>query len=342
MNKYKINTPFYTLAPMANISTYPFASQCVNFGADLVFSPMIFSDAIIHNPEETLKIADLGCHPKLACSEFIESDSESIEIPDRVRNDKREGIKNYIVQIFGYDPENIAKAIKVVEKNLNPIGIDLNFGCPDKNVVKSGCGGAMLKDTKKLTKIVKAARNATSLPISVKTRSGWESSDEIFKLLSKLEKAGIDMLTVHPRTVKQGFREKADWSVVKKLKSEIVNRKSQMLLCGSGDILTWQEAINRQKETGCDGVMIGRGALGKPWIFKEIKDQKDHELDIREIKKLTLDLVQKAHKIWGEKGIRESRKHFAWYFRGFPGAQNYRKKLMTANDLDEIKKYCIN
>lgn len=304
-NKYGLKIPFFALAPMANISTYPFASQCAKFGADLVFSPMIFSDAIIHNPEEILKIADLH------------------------------GIKNYIIQILGYDPKNIVKAVEIIEKGLNPFGIDLNFGCPDKNVVKSGCGGAMLKDTKRLLSIVKAVRSTLKLPLSVKTRSGYDNSNQIFNLAKTLEKEGIDMLTVHPRTVKQGFRGRADWEIIKKLKQK--NKNTGMLICGSGDILTWQEAMGRQKETSADGIMIGRGALGRPWIFKEIKEQRDYNYTTDEIKKLTLDLAEKAEKIWGEKGIIESRKHFAAYFKGFPGAQGYRKNLMTGGTTKEIK-----
>lgn len=310
-NQYRIKTPFYALAPMANISIYPFASQCARFGADLVWTPMVHTDTIINNWPEAKKILDLA------------------------------PLTYYVVQIVGSGPEKFVKSVKIIEKNLEPKGVDLNFGCPDKNIVKSGCGGALLKTTDQIVEIIKAVRKSTKLPISVKTRAGWDDMSQIYKLAPILEKAGINMLTVHPRTVKQGFQGKADWEILRILKTKYLKHNSRMLLCGSGDITTWQEAIERQKETGCDGVMIGRGALGRPWLFSEIKNKGNYTPTLEEIKKLVLEISQISYAIWGSKGIVESRKHFAHYFRGFHGAQEYRKKLMTAISLDEIKKILI-
>lgn len=212
LNKYGLKTPFYALAPMANISTYPFALQCVRYGADLVWTPMVHTDTIINNWPEAKKILDfepssLNCH-----SGLIKNYNKLSRNPDSCirRNDKENGIKNYLVQIVGSDPDKFIKSVKIIEKGLDPFGIDLNFGCPDKNIVKSGCGGAMLKNPARVVEIVKAVKNATRLPLSIKTRAGWDDLNQIYKLAPELEKAGIDMLTVHPRTVKQGFRGKAD------------------------------------------------------------------------------------------------------------------------------------
>lgn len=289
---------------------------------------MVHTDTIINNWPEAEKILNFGtsgCHSREGGNPWIPGSSP--------RMTSKKDIKSYIVQIIGQDPDKVAKSIQIIEKNLKPMGIDLNFACPDKNILKSGCGGALLTRPNEIIQIVKRAKKATKLPISVKTRAGWDNYDDIFDLASKLQKAGVDMLTVHPRTVKQAFGGNADWSVIKKLCQDFPD----LLIVGSGDITDWQDALKRQKESGCAGVMIGRSALGKPWIFKEIKEQKEYEPNISEIKELVLGLAQKADKIWGDKGITESKKHFAWYFRGFEGASEYRRRLMDAKSLAEVR-----
>lgn len=301
--------PFWVLAPMANITTYPFSSQCIDFGADLVWTPMVHTDTILNNWTEANKILNF------------------------------QNIDNYIIQIVGSDPEKFSAAIKTIEeKGLSHVGYDVNTGCPDKNILKSGCGGALLKDTGTIIKIVKSAKMSTNLPISVKTRAGYDNYEDIYKLVPELISAGVSMITIHPRTVRQGYTGSADWKIIERIHSSFFNSHSSTLLVGSGDVEIWQEAINRQKETNCDGIMIGRGALGKPWIFKEIKDKADHNPEILEIKKLALDLSVKTDAIWDEKGIVEARKHYGWYFRGFPGAKEIRTSLMQASDLKEVNK----
>lgn len=303
-NIYGFKKPFFALAPMANVTTYPYASQAVKYGADLVWTPMVHTDTIINNWPEAKKILD-----------FKEID-------------------NYIIQLVGSNPDNFKAALKIILKELNPRGIDLNFACPDKNIVKSGCGGALMSDTDTMIKIVKAVKVSTKLPISVKTRAGWDNQNAIFPLTEKLIEAGIDMLVIHPRTVKQGFRGKADWDIISKL----VKKYPDLVFCGSGDVLNWEDTIEKQRTTQCHGVMIGRKALGTPWIFKEIMDKKDYYPLLKEIKELNLDLAQKASDIWGDKGIMESKKHFSWYFKGFPGAKEYRNKLMLANNVSDVEK----
>lgn len=301
-NLYKIETPFFALAPMAGISTYPFASQCANFGADIVWSPMIHTDALIYNPNLSLKIIN------------------------------QIDIKKYIVQLVGSEPKKFSKATKIINDNLSPIGIDINAGCPDKNTIKSGCGGALMKDPDLLFNIVKAVKNETKLPVSVKIRAGFDNHNDVFDIVKKIGDS-ISLLTVHPRKVTEMYKNNADWSLIKKLKNEI-----NIPICGSGDIKNWQDAYDRIEETGCDGVMIGRGALGKPWIFKEIKDKNTYESNIDEVKKLTLDLAKNADNLWGDRGIRESRKHFAWYFNNFDNAKKYRSELMRADNLKDVVK----
>lgn len=293
------------LAPMANITTYPFASQAIEFGADIVWTPMVHTDTILNNWPEAKKILDFN------------------EIP------------NYIIQIVGSDKDKIVESINIIEKKLQPLGIDLNFACPDKNIIKSGCGGAMMQKPDEILNIVREALIGSKIPISIKIRSGWDNPDDIYNLMDKLTNTNVSFVTIHPRTVKQGFKGKADWEIIEKL----VDMYPNMPIIGSGDIITWKEALSIQRKAGCKGVMLGRGALGKPWIFKEIKDKKDYIPSLKEIKRLALDLSEKSYVIWGERGIIESRKHLAWYFKGFPSALKYRKRLMAASTIADLRSF---
>lgn len=295
--------PFFALAPMANITTYPFASQCAHFEADIVWTPMVHTDVVINNWPEAEKILDF------------------------------KDVSNYIVQIIGSEVDNVKKAVRIIDQKLKPIGIDLNFACPDKNIVKSGCGGALTQDHDKIIELVRAAKSATKLPISVKTRAGWDNYNDVQTLTERLTAEKISVLTVHPRTVKQAFGGEADWSVIKKLTENF----PELTICGSGDVKGWEDALEKQRYSGCQGVMIGRRALGHPWIFKEIKEQKSLKPSQTEITKLALELAQMADAIWGDKGITESKKHFGWYFRGFDGASNLRQRLMDCKNLKEVE-----
>lgn len=303
MDKYNLKIPFFALAPMANITTYPFASQAIEYGADLVWTPMVHTDTILNNWPEAEKVLNF------------------------------KDIHNYLAQIVGSEPDKFAEAVKIVEKNTSPLGIDLNFACPDKNIVKSGCGGALMTEPVKMYAIIRAVKEVTNLPISVKTRAGFERPDEVLEIIAHFEKLGVVMVTIHPRTVRQKFTGEANWDVIKQAKKVF----PKMLICGSGDVKNWQQAQQWQVETGCDGVMIGRAALGRPWLFEEIHNSADHQFELSETKKLVLDLASKAEDIWGEKGIIESRVHFANYFRGFEGASTFRSRLMAAKNLDDIK-----
>jgi len=285
---------------MAGISTYPFASQCLKYGADLVFSPMLHTDFVTNNIEEAIKIADYGnCR--------------------------------YIIQLVGSEPHKFIKAINLLQKSTNSIGFDLNMGCPDKNTVKSGCGGALMKNFDLSIDIVKAMKSATSKPISVKTRVGYDNENDIFKLVEKLENENVSLLTIHPRKVIQMYRGKASWGIIKRVK-----KSTKIPICGSGDIKDYHQALKKHKETACDGLMIGRGALGKPWIFKEIKEEKKIEISQDEIKNIVTEISKEANRIWGNKGIIELRKQYAWFFKNTKNAKELREKLVKASTYDEV------
>jgi len=350
----KINKPVIALAPMANITTLPFRSICREMGADIVFTPMISSNALVYHPEKTLKIA-----------EFLPEEQP------------------VIVQIFGYDGELIAKAANIVSERLHPAGIDINMGCPAPKIARNECGAALLKNYDKAKKIIKKVRSAFSGQLSVKLRLGWDKFD-VLPFVKYLEKIGVDAIAVHGRTARQGYSGSSEWEAIYKIAESV-----KIPVIGNGDITNWRLAISRlllansQKliaKSCLAGIMIGRAALGNPWIFKEIEEKlslgsslhsglprqplslaslhSSHSSSIslasdaatrsgnipRLINKKELaQIIDKQTKRYidyvGEKiAIMEMRKHLGWYIRGFPGALNIRKKAMQVKTYQDVKK----
>ena len=300
----KIRKPVFILAPMANITTLPFRSICKEMGADIVFTPMLSSNAIVYNPNETLKIA-----------EFTPEEQP------------------VIVQIFGYDGDIIAKAANIVQERINPAGIDINMGCPAPKITGNECGSALLRDYDKALDIAKHIRANFKGQLSIKVRLGWREND-VLSFTKELEKIGIDAISVHGRTAKEGYRGKADWEPI----YEIANSLTIPVI-GNGDITTAEEAWGRLEGSKLAGVMIGRGALGNPWIFSQIRHPELVSGSHSELARVILDQTLRTIEYIGDEGqaIREMRKHYGWYLKGFPGAQELRKRAMLANTLDEVK-----
>jgi len=310
----KIKKPIVALAPMANITTLPFRSICKEMGADIVFTPMLSSNAIIHSPTETLKIA-----------QFLPSEEP------------------LIIQIFGYDGSLIAKAANIANDSLHPAGIDINMGCPAPKIAKNECGSAMLKNYREAEKTIKIIRDQFDGQLSVKLRLGWNKFDAL-PFIKYLEKIGINAVSVHGRTAKQGYSGTADWEAI-----ELIAKSVNIPVIGNGDIINWQSAISRlplaQKNNKLSGIMIGRGALGNPWIFKDIKQviklksyKVDNQYDNKELVKIIDRQTQRYIDYIGEKvAVMEMRKHLGWYIKGFPGALNIRKKAMQVETYKDIQ-----
>lgn len=298
----------FVLGPMAGITDSVFRCICREYGCGLLFSEMISSKGLYYKDAKTEELLKL--YPQE---------------------------KPVAFQIFGSDPEIMAYAASVLKERKNDF-IDINMGCPVPKVVKSGDGSALLKTPDLVGRIVKAVVKSAEKPVTVKIRIGWdENSINVLEIAKIIEDAGAAAITIHSRTREQFYSGKADWSYIKKVK-EILD----IPVIGSGDVFSGKEAVRMIEETGCDGVMIARGARGNPWIFNEalwhmgITD-KLINVDLSErvntaIKHFLLLVEEKGEYV----AIREMRKHIGWYFKGIPHATEIRRVINTLEKKDEI------
>ncbi len=249
------------------------------------------------------------------------------------------------VQIFGSEPEFMAEAAKMIADNsyrgttsiCTPSAIDINMGCPVHKVVSNGEGSALLKNPELAEKIVRAVVDAVDIPVTVKIRIGWDSSSiNAVEMAKRLEFAGASLICVHGRTREQQYAPYADWTQIAKVKKAI-----SIPVIGNGDIFEPTDALKMMNETGCDGVMIGRGALGNPWIFENtvnLFEKRDvREISLNETIDTALMHLGLLIESKGERaGIAESRKHLGWYMKGIRGAAELRNRINTAESLDEL------
>ena len=297
------------LAPMEDVTDISFRLVCRELGADIVYTEFVNSEGLVRANEKT--------HQKLKI----------------IEEERPVGI-----QIYGANINSMVGAAKIAEAE-NPDLIDINAGCWVKNVVGCGAGSALLKDPPYMQQLVKAVVGSTSIPVTVKTRLGWdESSIQILEVAKRMEDAGAIALTVHCRTRKAGHSGEADWSWIPKIK-EVVN----IPVILNGNVLTAYDVKKAFDETGADGIMIARGAIGNPWIFKEAKELLsigniitviDEEMRI----KTCLKHLKLAVKVKGEKrGVLEHRKFYAGYQRGMYGAARIRSELMKLTEYNPVE-----
>ena len=279
-------------------------------------------------------------------SEFISSEGL---IRDAIKSRQKLDIFDYErpvgIQIFGGDEEAMALSAKIVA-TVNPDLVDINFGCPVKKVVSKGAGAGVLKDIDLMVRLTKAVVNSTSLPVTVKTRLGWdEQSINIEEVAERLQDVGISALTIHARTRSQMYKGHSDWSYIAKVKN---NPRMHIPIFGNGDIDSPEKALEYRNKYGIDGIMIGRAAIGYPWIFNEIK----HYFATGELlpSPTIADRVEAAknHLLWsvewkGERqGVVEMRRHYANYFKGIPNFKEHRHKLVTLDASEEVVKALDN
>ena len=304
------------LAPMAGICNNAFRKIIKEMGAGLICAEMVSDKALVYDSKKTKELLYL----------------EDIERP-------------ISQQIFGSDVDTFVEAAKIVYKLTKPDIIDINMGCPvPKVALKSQAGAALLRDPDKIYEIVSSVRKAVPCPITVKIRSGWDSNNINAVLVAKVcEKAGASAITVHPRTRMQGYQGKADWNVIKEVKQNV-----KIPVIGNGDITSSFLAKKMLDETGCDAVMIGRGALGNPWLIKEIVAYLEDatilpEPSYRDRINMCYKHLDYLLKIKSEKvSVLEMRSHVSWYLKSLPGNTSVKKEIMSAKNSEEIKKILNN
>ena len=300
------------LAPMEDVSDPPFRRLCKQHGADMLYSEFISSEGLIRDAIKSRQKLDIFDYERPVG-----------------------------IQIFGGDEEAMALSAKIVA-TVNPDLVDINFGCPVKKVVSKGAGAGVLKDIDLMVRLTKAVVNSTSLPVTVKTRLGWdEQSINIEEVAERLQDVGISALTIHARTRSQMYKGHSDWSYIAKVKN---NQRIVIPIFGNGDIDSAEKALEYRNKYGVDGIMIGRAAIGYPWIFEEIK----HYFATRQLlpPPTMADRVEAArnHLLWsvewkGERqGVLEMRRHYANYFKGIPNFKPYRQQLVTLDSVEEILK----
>lgn len=298
------------LAPMEDVSDPPFRAVCKANGADLMYTEFISSEGLIRDA------------------------AKSVQKLDIFEYERPIGI-----QLFGSDIETMRACGEIATK-AGPDLIDINYGCPVKQVACKGAGAALLQDIPKMVAMTKAVVESTHLPVTVKTRLGWdESTKNIQEVAERLQDIGIEALTIHGRTRVQMYKGEADWTLIGKIKE---NPRIKIPIFGNGDIDSPEKALEYKNRYGVDGIMIGRASIGYPWIFNEIK----HFLKTGE--HLALPTIQdridvcKHHLDFSIRwkgnhvGIVEMRRHYANYFKGIPHFKEFRMRLVTAFSYDEI------
>ena len=298
------------LAPMEDVSDPPFRALCKENGADLMYTEFISSEGLIR---------DAG---------------KSREKLDIFEYERPVGI-----QIFGNDIESMKRATEITEKT-NPDIIDINYGCPVKKVACKGSGAGILRDIPKMVRMTEAIVKSTHLPVTVKTRLGWDADSKyIVEAAERLQDVGIEAISIHGRTRKQMYKGEADWSLISEVKN---NPRMNIPVFGNGDINTPEKAVEYKEKYGVDGLMIGRASIGYPWIFNEIKH---YQQTGEHLPKPTLEQrveVARRHlemsvKWKGEKlAIVEMKRHYSNYFRGIPHFKPFRTKLVTTFDINEV------
>lgn len=298
------------LAPMEDVSDPPFRALCKEQGADVVYTEFVSSEGLIRNAAKSVMKLDI------------------------YEKERPVGI-----QIFGADMDSMLQTIDIVEAT-GPDIIDINFGCPVKKVVCKGAGAGILKNIDLMVKLTEAMAKRTDIPITVKTRLGWDQdSIRIVEVAERLQDVGCQAISIHGRTRVQMYKGNADWTLISEVKN---NPRMHIPVFGNGDVKTPEDAVRMRDEYGLDGAMIGRASIGYPWFFKEVKHfiktgthlpppTMEERVDAAR-RHLQMSINWKGEKL----GVLETRRHYTNYFKGIPNFKPYRVKMVTSDDSADV------
>lgn len=286
-------------APMAGVTDKPFRQMCRKFGNQVLFTEMIGVSSLYNHSLVTQKMM-------------------------RIQDEE-----NLIVQLVGIDIPAMIYSAKIAEDN-GAIGIDINMGCPVRKLITNGSGCAFMKSIDNAVRVVEAVKNSVSLPVSVKTRLGWDNDHiNILPFAQRLADCGISQITVHARTKEQGYSGKADWEMVQKVKESV-----DIPVIVNGDIVSKETQEQALTITNADGVMIGRGLLGKPWLLNEIETGQKQSYHLTE---LVLEHLDKMMSYYGQAGLYASRKHLAWYAKGLVGSADFCNQMFREDSVTVVQ-----
>ena len=318
----KVNNIFQTaakkgafLAPLAGISNLPFRLMARSLGCSFAYTEMISANGLVRKTAKTF--------------EYLKTCADDHPLG---------------AQVFGADPEIVAQASRIIANSGADL-IDINMGCPVKKVIKTGAGAILMKDPVLVARIVEAVKKAVIIPVTVKIRSGWNrSSINAVEIARIAEDCGADVITVHPRTADQGYSGLADWKIISEVKKAV-----KIPVIGNGDIWQPRDAVKMLRETSCDAVMVGRGALGNPWIFKGIiqvcsGQTKNYLPNLDQRQKMIENHWKMEAQFLGTKlADKRFRKHLLWYTKGLEGASRFRQLAGKLKDgeaiLNELNEY---
>ncbi len=296
------------MAPLAGITDLAFRTIVRRYGCGLCYSEMVSADGIVRGQRKTLDI--------------LVSNADD---------------RPLIAQIFRSDPAVLAGAARIIEERTLADAVDINMGCPVKPVVRRGAGAALMKDPETVRRIVREARKAVRLPLTVKIRSGWSPKEKNALEIARIaEEEGADAIAVHPRTASQGFGGRSDWSVIAGVK-----RALAIPVIGNGDVEAPEDARAMIDQTGCDAVMIGRSAMGNPWIFRNalrlFAGEGIEHAPLEEKRRIIGEHLEMSVGLYGElTGVKCFRKHLFWYTRGLRGSATFRKETGTIKGKENV------
>lgn len=296
------------LAPLAGITDLPFRTIVRRYGCGLCYTEMVSADGLVRGQKASFN--------------YLRTDP---------------GDRPLMAQIFGSDPGVLAAAARLIEEGGLADAVDINMGCPVRPVVRRGAGAALMKEPEKVRLILQEARRATTLPLTVKIRSGWSADGKNALEIARIaEGEGADAIAVHPRTASQGFTGRADWAVIAAVKRDL-----KIPVIGNGDVETPADVKAMLDQTGCDAVMIGRSALGNPWIFRNalrlLTGEGIEPAAFEERKTLIGEQLEMSVLRYGEvSGVKNFRKHLFWYTRGLRGSATFRKEAGTITGKDNV------